>query len=46
MGTDPASTLLTTTWGRLALAAGAALSIAGRLWTRALLHRAESVTGA
>lgn len=45
MGTDPVSTLLTTTWGRLALAAGAALSIAGRLWTGALLHRAESVTG-
>lgn len=41
MGTDPITTLLTTWWGRLALAAGAALSIAGRLWTRALMHRAE-----
>ncbi|CAL8899451.1 hypothetical protein KVA01_11670 [Kocuria varians] len=45
MGTDPVSTLLTTPWGRLALAAGAALSIAGRVWTRTLLHRAEAVTG-
>ncbi|WP_243635558.1 type II secretion system F family protein [Kocuria tytonicola] len=45
MGTDPVTTLLTTVWGRVALAAGAALSIAGRLWTRTLMHRAEAVTG-
>ncbi|MDO4918300.1 type II secretion system F family protein [Kocuria sp.] len=45
MGTDPVTTLLTTAWGRVALAAGAALSIAGRLWTRTLMHRAEAVTG-
>ena len=45
MGTDPVTTLLTTAWGRVALAAGAALSIAGRFWTRTLLHRAEAVTG-
>ncbi|MCC5671571.1 type II secretion system F family protein [Kocuria rhizophila] len=45
MGTDPVSTLLTTVWGRIALAAGAGLSIAGRLWTRSLMHRAEGVNG-
>lgn len=44
MGTDPVTTLLTTWWGRVALAAGAALSIAGRLWTRTLMHRAEAET--
>ncbi|MCT1615698.1 hypothetical protein GKZ75_10260 [Kocuria indica] len=44
MGTDPISTLLTTWWGRIALTAGAALSIAGRLWTRTLMHRAEAET--
>lgn len=44
MGTDPITTLLTTWWGRVALAAGAALSIAGRLWTRTLMHRAEAET--
>ncbi|WP_270450066.1 type II secretion system F family protein [Kocuria marina] len=44
MGTDPISTLLTTWWGRVALTAGAALSIAGRLWTRTLMHRAEAET--
>lgn len=44
MGTDPISTLLTTRWGRIALTAGAALSIAGRLWTRTLMHRAEAET--
>ena len=45
MGTDPVTTLLTTVWGRIALAAGAGLSIAGRLWTRSLMHRAEAVNG-
>ncbi|WP_423446527.1 type II secretion system F family protein [Kocuria sp. KSNUG] len=45
MGTDPVTTLLTTGWGQIALAAGAGLSIAGRLWTRRLLHRAEAVNG-
>lgn len=41
MGTDPISTLLTTPWGRIALAAGAALTVADRVWTTRLLHRAE-----
>ncbi|WP_199712174.1 type II secretion system F family protein [Kocuria tytonis] len=45
MGTDPVTTLLTTAWGRVALVAGAGLTIAGRLWTRTLMHRAEAVSG-
>jgi tight adherence protein B len=43
MGVDPLGTLLTTGWGLAALAAGAALTAAGRTWTRALIARAEAV---
>lgn len=43
MGADPLTTLLTTPWGLAALAAGAALTAAGRVWTRALIVRAEAV---
>ena len=45
MGTDPVTTLLTTAWGRLALVAGAALTVAGRVWTRQLLRHAEAEDG-
>jgi tight adherence protein B len=42
MGVDPLGTLLTTPWGLASLAAGAALTAAGRMWTRALIVRAEA----
>lgn len=43
MGVDPLRTLLTTPWGLAALLAGAALTVLGRAWTRALIGRAEAV---
>lgn len=43
MGVDPLRTLLTTGWGLAALVAGAVLTALGRLWTRALIVRAEAV---
>lgn len=43
MGVDPLRTLLTTPWGLAALLAGAALTLLGRAWTRALIGRAEAV---
>ena len=45
MGTDPITTLITTPWGRIALVAGAVLTVAGRLWTRQLMRHAEGVDG-
>lgn len=45
MGTDPITTLITTPWGRIALIAGAVLTVAGRLWTRQLMRHAEGVDG-
>ena len=45
MGTAPVTTLLTTAWGRVALVAGAALTVAGRVWTRQLLRHAEAEDG-
>lgn len=44
IGADPVRTLLTTPWGIAAGAAGAVLTIVGRMWTGHLVHRAESVT--
>lgn len=41
IGADPVRTLLTTPWGMAAGAAGAVLSILGRVWTQRLVHRAE-----
>lgn len=43
MGVDPLGILLTTPWGLAALAAGALLTAVGRVWTRALIARAEAV---
>lgn len=45
MGTDPVTTLITTPWGRVALAAGAVLTVVGKIWTRQLLRHAEAVDG-
>ena len=45
MGTDPITTLITTPGGRVALVAGAVLTVAGRLWTRQLMRHAEAVDG-
>lgn len=45
MGTDPITTLVTTYWGRIALIAGAVLTVAGRWWTRQLMRHAEGVDG-
>ncbi|MEX5294958.1 type II secretion system F family protein [Kocuria sp. CPCC 205268] len=43
MGVDPLRTLLTTPWGLAALVAGAVLTGLGRVWTHALIRRAEAV---
>ena len=41
MGTDPLGTLLGTGWGRVVLAVGSALSVAGVVWSRRLIRIAE-----
>jgi tight adherence protein B len=41
MGTDPLGTLLGTGWGRVVLAIGSALSVAGVAWSRRLIRVAE-----
>lgn len=45
IGADPVRTLLTTPWGIAAGALGAVLTIAGRVWTRRMVHQAEAASG-
>lgn len=45
IGADPVRTLLTTPWGIAAGVLGAVLTILARVWTRRMVHQAETVTG-